>query len=87
MPPQTLEATLDHARVEPTIREGLDEAKHVLMKLANWDIDLESIASRLLRDGVRLFADSFDSLLADIEKRRHSLAVAGGECESFGAVG
>ena len=70
MPPQTLEAALDHARTEVTIREGTDRASRDLMKLANLDIDMNTVTSHLLREGVQLFADSFEQLMADIRKKR-----------------
>lgn len=77
MPPQTLEAALDHARMAITIRDGLDEAKRVFMRLANLDLDFSLVTSQLLRDGVRLFRESFDALMANIEQRRSSPAMAG----------
>lgn len=76
MPPQTLEATLDHGQVATTIRDGFQDAQRVLMRLADLDIDMSTVTSQLLRDGVKLFAESFDSLLENIRQKQATLSPA-----------
>jgi transaldolase len=70
VPPQTLEAFLDHGRVRPTLLEGVDEARRTLSELGSLGISFRAVTDRLLVDGVRLFAEPFDRLVAAIERRR-----------------
>lgn len=73
MPPQTLEATLDHGRVALTIEVGLDEARAQLAALAEVGIDLDEVTQQLQDDGVAAFAKSFDSLMEAIAQKREQL--------------
>jgi transaldolase / glucose-6-phosphate isomerase len=71
MPEKTLEALLDHGRTPgDTVREGVAEAKRTLDDLRAVGIDIEAVGEQLQRDGVVLFAKSYDDLLATIESRR-----------------
>jgi transaldolase/glucose-6-phosphate isomerase len=70
LPPATLAAFRDHGRVEPTLEQGVDEARETLRTLGEVGISLDAITSQLLADGVASFAKSFDSLMATIEARR-----------------
>lgn len=76
MPPQTIDATLDHGRVGVTITQDVDAASRLFMRLANLDVDMDSVTAHLLRDGVRLFAESFDALLANLAEKRDALRAA-----------
>jgi len=73
MPPETLQAFLDHGRVALTVEEGLEEARAHLALLADVSVDLPAIMQRLQDDGVAAFAKSFDSLLASIAAKREQL--------------
>ena len=66
VPPATLEAFLDHGKVALTLERGLGEAKAQLARLKGLGISLEAITEQLTTDGVKLFADSFDTLMATI---------------------
>jgi transaldolase/glucose-6-phosphate isomerase len=71
MPEKTLEALLDHGRTfGDTVREGVAEARRTLDDLRALGIDVEAVGEQLQRDGVVLFAKSYDDLLAAIETRR-----------------
>jgi transaldolase len=71
MPEKTLEALLDHGRASgDTVREGVAEAKTKLDELRAAGIDVEAVGEQLQRDGVALFAKSYEDLLATIETRR-----------------
>ena len=71
MPEKTLEALLDHGRTPgDTVREGVAEAKRTLDDLRAVGIDIEAVGEQLQKDGVVLFAKSYDELLATIESRR-----------------
>ena len=71
MPEKTLEALLEHGRTPgDTVLEGVAEAKKTLDDLRAVGIDIEAVGEELQRDGVVLFAKSYDDLLATIESRR-----------------
>jgi len=71
MPLETLDAFRDHGQVHPTLNEGIEEAKQVLARLAKVGVKLEGITEQLQEDGIKAFADSFDQLLAALEKKRN----------------
>lgn len=73
IPPATLDAFLDHGKLSVTLDKNLDEAKTQLIKLAHLGIDLERITQKLQTDGVKSFADSFDSLLKSISEKVETL--------------
>jgi transaldolase / glucose-6-phosphate isomerase len=68
IPPATYEAFRDHGRARPTLGENLEDAHDTMDSLARLGIDFESITDKLLEDGVRLFADAFDTLLAAVAR-------------------
>ncbi|HET6316448.1 MAG TPA: transaldolase [Chloroflexota bacterium] len=78
MPPATLDAFKDHGRVERTLDApgAFDRAREVMSELAALGIDMDEVTLQLQHDGVKLFADSFDQLVARLEERRKTLAPA-----------
>jgi len=74
LPPNTLDAALDHGKAEPSVTSGLDEARAALGALGALGIDLDEVTSGLLAAGVKSFADSFDKLMAGIAAKREDLA-------------
>lgn len=70
MPPTTITAFLEHGRVEATLEHEVPEAEQTFEAMAAADISMRQVTTRLLVDGVRLFADSFEKLLANIEEKR-----------------
>lgn len=74
MPVDTLDAFRDHGRVAgATVRQDLDGAEAALARLNFLGIDLDDMAEKLQNDGVKSFADSFDSLMATLEKKRRAM--------------
>lgn len=74
VPPNTLEAILDHAHVRPdTILEDVDRARKVLEELAKAQISLFDVTERLVADGVKSFADSFEAMLGAIRGKMEAL--------------
>lgn len=73
IPPATLDAFLDHGKLSVTLYKNLVEAKEQLTKLAHLGIDIDKITDKLQTDGVKSFADSFDSLLNSISKKVETL--------------
>lgn len=74
MAPVTVEAYRDHGQPRPnTVEEGIDQAERVLQQLAELGISYEEVTTQLQREGVRLFQESYDSVLRRIADRRRSL--------------
>lgn len=75
MPQATFEAFLDHGKVAgSTIEEGLDDSRRVVSALKELGIDLNETGEKLQKEGVRLFCDSFDSLMRTLELARETYA-------------
>jgi transaldolase len=74
MPPATIEAFRDHGQVRASIDTGLEDAEGVFRRLATVGIDMNAATEKLQLDGVKLFADSFDTLLKSLASKRESLA-------------
>jgi transaldolase/glucose-6-phosphate isomerase len=73
MPPATLDAFRDHGRLRNSLQENLDEARRVLAELEKSGISLDAITAELVKDGVRLFADSADKLYGAVAHKRTTL--------------
>lgn len=69
LPPDTIDAFLDHGTVAPTLERDLDEAQAQLQQLAELGIDLEQVTDDLLVEAVEKFVSPFDDLLEAIEEK------------------
>ena len=72
VPPKTLDAFRDHGQVAETLAAGRDEARAVLDKADALDLDLPSVTTALVADGVKQFSDAADTLLAAVEDKRRA---------------
>jgi transaldolase len=70
VPPATFDAFRDHGRVRPTLEADVEDARRVMAELRDLGISIDAITDRLLDEGVQLFAEPFEKLLATIEARR-----------------
>ena len=68
VPPATLEAFRDHGKPRQSLTEDLDGARKTMADLAAAGIVMKEVTDKLTVDGVKLFADAFDTLLAAVEK-------------------
>ncbi|OFZ87086.1 MAG: transaldolase [Betaproteobacteria bacterium RBG_16_64_18] len=66
IPPATLDAFRDHGRVRESLVEDLDAARQVFAELQRQGISFAAVTDRLLDEGVKLFADAFEKLLAAV---------------------
>lgn len=73
MPLQTLHAYHDHGRPRLTLAESPDEARHVMAELMELGVDYEMMTGRLEDEGIKGFAESYDSLLRCIAGKRETL--------------
>jgi transaldolase/glucose-6-phosphate isomerase len=71
LPPATVDAYRDHGKPADRIETNPDEAKAQMAKLAELKIDFTEVTKKLTEDGVKSFADSFNDLLAAIERKRN----------------
>ena len=69
MPPETIKAFIDHGKVDLTLNKEIDEANAQLRKLRDLGIDINKVTDKLLADGVKLFSDSFESLLGSLKDK------------------
>ena len=68
MPPATIDAFRDHGRVRKSLTEDVAGAQKVMDDLAKAGISIKEVTDKLTTDGVKLFADAFNKLLAAVEK-------------------
>jgi transaldolase/glucose-6-phosphate isomerase len=73
IPPATMDAFRDHGKPRASLEEKLAEAQKTMDDLKKSGVSMEAATSRLVEDGVKLFADAFDQLLGAVEKKRVSL--------------
>jgi transaldolase / glucose-6-phosphate isomerase len=67
-PPATIEAFRDHGKPRLSLTEDVDGARKTMADLASVGIVMKDVTDKLTTDGVKLFADAFDALLAAVEK-------------------
>lgn len=63
LPPETLEAFMEHGTVAPTLEQEVPAARQQLETLAELGIDMGHVTRELLDEGVNKFAEPFDELL------------------------
>jgi transaldolase / glucose-6-phosphate isomerase len=68
MPPATIDAFRDHGRLRKSLTEDVPGAQKVMDDLARTGISIQEVTDKLTDDGVKLFADAFDKLLAAVDK-------------------
>ncbi len=68
MPPATIDAFRDHGRLRDALMEDVPGAQRVMDDLARAGISIKQVTDKLTDDGVKLFADAFDKLLAAVAK-------------------
>jgi transaldolase / glucose-6-phosphate isomerase len=74
MPMPTLLAAASKAEIRgPTADAPREDVEAALAELREAGIDLDDVTAKLLRDGVRLFMQAMDKLLAGVESRREAV--------------
>lgn len=68
MPPATIDAFRDHGKLRNSLTEDLPGAKKTMDDLAKAGISMKEVTDKLTVDGVKLFSDAFDKLLAAVER-------------------
>jgi transaldolase / glucose-6-phosphate isomerase len=70
MPPATVDAFRDHGKLRNSLTEDVAGAAKTMAELERAGISMKQVTDKLTDDGVKLFADAFDKLLAAVEKSR-----------------
>jgi transaldolase / glucose-6-phosphate isomerase len=68
MPPATIDAFRDHGLLRNSLMEDIPGAQKAMADLARAGISMKEVTDKLTDDGVKLFADAFDKLLAVVAK-------------------
>jgi transaldolase len=76
MPIETIEAFMDHGRLERTLDAGVDEARDLLRQVEQQGVSMEQVTDELIEEGVATFGKSFDELITAIDSQREALAPA-----------
>jgi len=75
IPAATFNAFRDHGTVKETLTEGVEEAKATMQSLADCGVSMGDVTEMLLKDGARMFGESFDQLMAVISRKRSDFLV------------
>ncbi len=70
VPLKTLNAYRDHGHPAPRLEENVEHAQEVLQELGALGVDMTKMTQELEDEGVEKFIQSYDHLLASIEKKR-----------------
>jgi transaldolase/glucose-6-phosphate isomerase len=70
MPLATIDAFRDHGKLRDTLQDDIGMAQRLLGELDRAGISLQAVTDKLIRDGVRLFADAADKLLGAVAYKR-----------------
>lgn len=72
-PPATLASFLDHGKARPTLVDSIAESERIMYDLSASGINITEVTNKLLDDGVNSFADSFNTLIANVEEKKARL--------------
>ena len=72
IPPATLDAFRDHGKPRNSLTENVEAAHRTMETAAKVGISMKEVTDKLTDDGVRLFSEAFDKLLAAVEKSTKS---------------
>src|SRR5580700_1509902 len=70
IPVATMDAFRDHGKIADTLADNVADAQRVLGDLSRAGISLDAVTDKLVEEGVRLFADAADKLLAAVAEKR-----------------
>jgi transaldolase/transaldolase/glucose-6-phosphate isomerase len=73
LPPETIDAFMDHGRARLSLTEGVTQARTHLESLAALGINMHTATEELQADGVRKFAEAYDKLIEALEAKRERL--------------
>jgi transaldolase len=74
IPPATMDAFRDHGQPRRSLDQGTADAVAVIAAVERLGLPLDAITTRLVSEGVKLFVDAHDQLLAAVSRKRDTLA-------------
>ncbi|MFT4045419.1 MAG: transaldolase [Solimonas sp.] len=75
VPPATLDAFRDHGEARSLLEHALADARKVFDEIDALQLPFAATVARLVVEGVQLFVDADDKLLAAVAKKRDAIAV------------
>ena len=69
IPPATFDAFREHGLLRNSLLEDVDAAEQLMHSLKECGIDIDQVTDDLLKQGVALFADPFNKMLATLNKQ------------------
>jgi transaldolase / glucose-6-phosphate isomerase len=69
IPPATYDAFRDHGKPRASLEENVGAARKMMSDLPRVGISMKAVTDQLTEDGVKLFEDAFDKLLAAVDKQ------------------
>ena len=73
IPPATMDAFRDHGRVRASLEENVEEAEQVMQALERANISIDEVVARLVEEGVEVFVEAADKLLAAVARKRTAI--------------
>jgi transaldolase/glucose-6-phosphate isomerase len=67
IPPSTFDAFRDHGKVRASLTENVEAARETMQTLERVGISMKQVTDDLVEEGVKLFADAFNKLIAAVE--------------------
>ena len=74
VPPATLDAFRDHGNVQRTLDVAVADAQAVMAEVERLGLPLKAATDQLVVDGIQLFVEAWDKLLAALAAKRDALA-------------
>lgn len=74
VPPATLDAFRDHGNVQRTLDLAVADAQAVMAEVERLGLPLKAATDQLVVDGIQLFVEAWDKLLAALAAKRDALA-------------
>jgi transaldolase/glucose-6-phosphate isomerase len=73
VPPATLDAFRDHGEARSRLEQSIGDAQAAFDEIAALQLPFAALVERLVDDGIRLFVDADDKLLAAVARKRDAL--------------
>jgi len=73
IPPATMDAFRDHGHPRASLTENIDDARKVMAAAEQHKLGLDEVTTKLVEDGVELFAAAADKLLGSVAAKRNAM--------------
>ncbi len=83
IPAATFDAFRAHGVARASLQENLEGARETMRQLEKAGISMTEVTAKLVADGVQLFAEAFDKLLAAVAKKRQALLHGDAELQTY----